>query len=243
MIDAGRERSSDKVVGMILALRGIAAQARGAAPDATLVDTWSVMGMRGTGSDDIVIEDVVVPSERAFTLGDAPPDPGPLYRPRLFLNAGAFAVRCECAGGCTRCDRRAARHGLAGSIVVVACPAAGSRPGPRASGTCPRDRKCRAVYVMEALAGFWTVVLANEIDPIEAMAEIRLAIPYAINESVRAVDLVFRAAGTNANYLANPLERQFRDIHAAAQHYAAFPIHYESAGKVLMGLRPTEVGW
>jgi len=98
-------------------------------------------------------------------------------------------------------------------------------------------------YVMEALAGFWTVVLANEIDPIEAMAEIRLAIPYAINESVRAVDLVFRAAGTNANYLANPLERQFRDIHAAAQHYAAFPIHYESAGKVLMGLRPTEVGW
>jgi hypothetical protein len=27
------------------------------------------------------------------------------------------------------------------------------------------------------------------------------------------------------------------------QHAAAFPVHYESAGKVLMGLRPSEPGW
>jgi hypothetical protein len=55
--------------------------------------------------------------------------------------------------------------------------------------------------------------------------------------------LVFRSAGTNAIYTHNPLERHFRDIHVAIQHNAGFPVHWESAGKVLMGLRPSEPGW
>jgi indole-3-acetate monooxygenase len=39
------------------------------------------------------------------------------------------------------------------------------------------------------------------------------------------------------------LERYFRDIHVAVQHNAAFTTHYESAGKVLLGLRPADPGW
>jgi hypothetical protein len=54
---------------------------------------------------------------------------------------------------------------------------------------------------------------------------------------------VFHAAGTLAIYTENPLERYFRDIHVAAQHNAGFPVHYESAGKVFLGLRPTDMGW
>jgi indole-3-acetate monooxygenase len=64
-----------------------------------------------------------------------------------------------------------------------------------------------------------------------------------MHEAVRAVDLVFHAAGTNAIYRRNPLERYFRDIHVAVQHNAGFPAHIESAGKVLLGLRPSDMGW
>jgi alkylation response protein AidB-like acyl-CoA dehydrogenase len=64
-----------------------------------------------------------------------------------------------------------------------------------------------------------------------------------MHEAVRAVDLVFHAAGTNALYRKYPLERYFRDIHAAVQHAAGLPIHYESAGKVLLGLAPDGIGW
>jgi indole-3-acetate monooxygenase len=60
---------------------------------------------------------------------------------------------------------------------------------------------------------------------------------------VRAIDLVFRAAGTNAIHTENPIERHFRDLHVAGQHYAAFPAHFEAAGKVMMGLRPADPGW
>jgi len=64
-----------------------------------------------------------------------------------------------------------------------------------------------------------------------------------MHEAVRAVDLVFHAAGTNAVYTRNPLERCFRDVHVAVQHAAGLPGQYESAGKALLGLRPTDPGW
>ena len=39
------------------------------------------------------------------------------------------------------------------------------------------------------------------------------------------------------------LEKAFRDIHVAVQHGAALPQYYEGAGKVLLGLRPSDPGW
>jgi hypothetical protein len=75
------------------------------------------------------------------------------------------------------------------------------------------------------------------------MVQMRLAEAEAIVGAVRAVDIVFHAAGTNAVYRKNPLERYFRDIHVAVQHAAALPLHIEAAGKVMMGHPLSEVGW
>ena len=80
-------------------------------------------------------------------------------------------------------------------------------------------------------------------DPSREIAQARLAITHGMHEAVRAVDLVFHAAGTNALYRKYPLERYFRDIHAAVQHAAGLPSHYEAAGQALLGLRPDGVGW
>jgi len=68
-------------------------------------------------------------------------------------------------------------------------------------------------------------VCAGVPDLSRAIAQARLAITHGMHEAVRAVDLVFHAAGTNAIYRTHPLERYFRDIHMAVQHNAAFPAH------------------
>jgi indole-3-acetate monooxygenase len=77
----------------------------------------------------------------------------------------------------------------------------------------------------------------------EAIVQTRLAITHALREAVRSVDLVFHAAGTNAIYAYNRLERHFRDIHAAVQHAAGLQAHMRAAGKALLGLRPDDPGW
>src|ERR1700730_16771189 len=52
---------------------------------ATIQDTWSVVGMRGTGSQDFVFDDVWVPDAQTCFLGDPAFEAGPLYNPRLVL--------------------------------------------------------------------------------------------------------------------------------------------------------------
>jgi alkylation response protein AidB-like acyl-CoA dehydrogenase len=102
-------------------------------------------------------------------------------------------------------------------------------------------------YVIEAVGTAWEGVCTGAPDLSHVIAQARLAITHGMHEAVRAINLVFHAAGTNALYRTNPLERYFRDIHAAVQHNAAFPAHYESAGRasgleaaLLCGLGPGE---
>ena len=98
-------------------------------------------------------------------------------------------------------------------------------------------------YVFDAVGRLWDELSAGKPPSDHAVAQARLAIVHGMHESARAVDKVFHAAATNAIYTSLPLEAAFRDIHVAVQHGAGLPGYFESAGKVLMGLRPTDPGW
>ena len=75
-------------------------------------------------------------------------------------------------------------------------------------------------YVQAAVGDLWTRAGQGESDLDAAVVQARLAITHGMHEAVRSVDLVFHAAGTNAVYEKNPLERHFRNIHVAVQHAA-----------------------
>jgi alkylation response protein AidB-like acyl-CoA dehydrogenase len=213
-------------------------------PDqATIKDTWSVVGMRGTGSQDFIVDDVFVPAAHTCFLGDPALEAGPLYNPRLVLVLLFIPVVANSLG-------------IARGAIDAFIELAGRETSTRSTDLL-RDRpfvqtrlaeaeaiiNAARAYVVDSVGTLWDVVSSNVSDPSIAIAQARLAIVHGMHEAVRSVDLVFHAAGTNAIYTRNPLERYFRDIHVAVQHNGAFPAQYESAGKVLMGLRPTDMGW
>jgi indole-3-acetate monooxygenase len=209
----------------------------------TIVDTWSVMGMRGTGSQDFTVDDVVVPAARSCLSDDPPIETGPLYNPRAWY-VNLWTPSAANALGIAR--------GAIDSLAEIAATEASTM-----SANLLRDRpmvqtriaeadaivSAARAYVFDAVGTLWRTMCGGGTPSDHAIAQGRLAIVHAMHESVRAVDKVFHAAGTNAIYTRLPLERAFRDVHVAVQHAAALPSYFESAGKVLLGLRPGDPGW
>jgi alkylation response protein AidB-like acyl-CoA dehydrogenase len=213
------------------------------ATSATIKDTWSVVGMCGTGSHDFIVDDVFVPATQDVSRTKPPYASGPLYDPRL----GQMATWTSTAANALGIAR-----GAMDAFVDLAM-----HTGSTMSTTLLRDRSfvqtrvaeaeailgAARAYVITAVGTAWDEVCNDAPDPMPAITRARLAIVHSIHEAVRAVDIVFHAAGTNAVYRKHPLERYFRDIHVAVQHGAALPAHFETAGKILLGYRPEEVGW
>jgi len=214
-----------------------------AAENATILDTWHVLGLRGTGSHDFTIADVFVPESRSFHTDEPQRQPGVLYDPRLHITWVWTATVANAVG-----------------IARGALDVFGELAGKKASTTSTallRDRplvqwryaeaeailSAARAYLVSAIGNLWTRASRGERDLDAAVAQARLAITHGMHEAARSVDLVFHAAGTNAIYEKNALERYFRNIHVAVQHAAGLPPHMEAAGKALLGLRPTDPGW
>ena len=210
---------------------------------ATIHDTWSVVGMSGTGSHDYSVDDWFVPEENTFSLIDPPVETGPLYHPRLVMVAvwtpyvanllgmarGAMDAFIELAreAGSTHSTTtlrdRASVQGVVGEVEGIIS-------GARA-------------YALDALDKAWQAVTQGDPDPTQEIAQARLAITHSSRQAVKAVDMLFHAAGTNAIFRKHSLERSFRDVHVAIQHLAGHTSHFEAGGRVMLGLPAGDIGW
>jgi len=202
-----------------------------------LLDTWDVMGLRGTGSTDYRVDDVFVPEGRWAQPQLAPVVDAPLYR-FPFLSALALGVSAVALGLARRAfdelvalagDKRPAQSSrtLAERPVVQADVA-------RAEAAF---RSARA-FVDAEVERVWGVALDGELTDRDRR-DLRLAATNATLQAKVAVDLMYDAAGGSAVYRTNPLERVFRDLHVATQHGMVAPRTLEVFGRVALGL-PTD---
>jgi alkylation response protein AidB-like acyl-CoA dehydrogenase len=208
-----------------------------------IVDTWSVMGMRGTGSQDFMVDDVFVPARRSCLPDDTPAETGPLYNRRAWY-ATVWTPSAANALGIARGAIESLADIAATEASTMSAHLLRDRPMVQARiGEAEAIVNAARAYVFDAVGTLWDTLCAGDAPSDREIAQARLALVHAMHESVRAVDKVFHVSGTNAIYSRHPLERAFRDVHVAVQHGAALPSYFESAGKVLLGLRPDDVGW
>jgi alkylation response protein AidB-like acyl-CoA dehydrogenase len=98
-------------------------------------------------------------------------------------------------------------------------------------------------HALDALDKVWQAVSRGDPDPTQEIAQARLAITHSSRQAVKAVDMLFHAAGTNAIFRKHSLERSFRDVHVAIQHLAGHTSHFEVGGRVMLGLPAGDIGW
>ena len=165
--------------------------------------------MCGTGSQDFRVDDVFVPTAHTFSLGAPPQEAGPLYHPRLLLVTVWASTVANALG--------IARGAIESFIELATCTSSTGSPTLLRERPLVQTRVAEAeailsaarAYVVEAVGTAWEAVCADAPDLSRVIAQARLAITHGMHEAVRAVDLVFHAAGTNAIYRTNPLDAPF----------------------------------
>jgi alkylation response protein AidB-like acyl-CoA dehydrogenase len=201
-----------------------------------VIDTWSVSGLRATGSHDIAVESLAVPAARAASLiSDPPREPGPLYAfpPFGLLAASIAAVALGTARGAL--DELGE---LAGAKTPTLSTRKLAERAATQSGVARAEAAVRAARALlyEATEECWRAAREGGEISVDDRASLRLASTHAVEAAASAVDEAYRLGGGSAIYETSPLQRRFRDIHAATQHMLVGPATWELTGRSLLGL-------
>ncbi len=210
--------------------------------DYEIVDTWQSMGLQGTGSNDILVEDQFVPDYRThkqvdgFT-GNNPgitEDSAPLYRlpwAQTFIRV----VSTPAIG--------AAREGLRQYTEMVVGKASGD-PTKLSGDVSTVERIAAAsngIDEMEAVLyrnfdDMMAAARSGESIAIEDRARYRYQASLVIQKSMDVIDSLFSSAGGSSVFLGSGIQQRFLDIHTARAHVANNPTPFSrNLGSVLVG--------
>jgi alkylation response protein AidB-like acyl-CoA dehydrogenase len=203
-------------------------------------DTWRTLGMRATASNDVVVDNVFVPNERAvrvFRPRDIPASvAGPVYRMVPYPGVQAHA---------------AVPVGIARAMVNKLVKLAQSKV-PNFYELTLRDRAVTQYQAAEALAAvdsasaYLASTATAAYDQVAAGSPLewehklacQLAAAQAGSATLKAIGLVHQAAGRDAMRDESGFEKLYRDASTIVQHAAVQPARFESVGRVMFGLDP-----
>ncbi|MFD1108076.1 acyl-CoA dehydrogenase family protein [Pseudoroseomonas ludipueritiae] len=194
------------------------------APGVRIVESWDHIGMRATGSHDVVFEDVSLPASHAAAL--RPPaawlgtDPG-------FGSWNAVTLGALYSG-----IARAARDWIIG-FLRERVPSGLGKP----LATLPRmQEKVGEIEGLLAANARLITSLAHDYDTGRpaAMTEAHLLKAVLIENAVRAVEIAASLAGNHALSRRNPIERHLRDVLCGRVHVPTSEAAQTAAGRAAL---------
>lgn len=206
--------------------------------DVNVVDTWRTLGMRGTGSNDLVFTDIFLPAHRVGPIGPVTSLPPNLDTPnmRLALWQGVHGETIASLG--------------AAGAAIDKLVALASTKTPAMSVSPLRDRemvqhhvaRARALldasraYIHESVSEAYAIAERREPLTTEVKVRCQLAANFAAESCAEAVRLVHEVAGSSGVRIEAGFERHFRDAHTLSQHASKSYMRYASVGQLLFGL-------
>ena len=189
-----------------------------AAPGVAIQDNWRTLGMRGTGSNDVVLDGVFVP-DAAVSARRPPGRWSPLWHVvatiALPLIYAVYVGVAEAARG-------------------LALRTAARRPGgstPRLVGAMDTELSVARMALRQMLAA----AASGHMGP-ETTNEVVIGRTVAGRAAIRTVELALEVAGGAGFYRATGLERLFRDVQGARYHPLLEDAQALYSGRLALGL-------
>src|SRR6202140_1527916 len=215
--------------------------------DYKILDTWNATGLRGTGSNDVEVNDAFVaePMTLAVSDLDGGPTPGSASNPNALYALPVFSVFPYVLSGVALGNAQACLD----DYVDLARHRASTYNRAKLG-----DLQSTQIKIAEASAKIDAARLIMRSTCVDAMAEARRGhVPeiaaktrlrrdgaYSVNLCTEAVSLLFAASGARGLSTSGALQRQFRDAHAINAHLAFnFDAAGTNYGRVALGL-PSE---
>jgi len=208
-------------------------------------DVWHTAGMRATGSNDVIIDDVFVPEHRLVKVSDiyagtapgAALHDGTSYRwpmvPALALVAAMPALGAAEHVADLFATRLGERVLAYSGVPQKQQPAAQVRLG---------DARVRLLaldgLLGETVTRIETMVADGQRIPRAVRAEARVAAAHIVHESRAVIAELLEASGASAHFLNSPLQRAKRDVDIISGHVVFdYDVSRELAGALQIGIK------
>lgn len=200
-----------------------------------IVPNWNVIGMKGTGSHDMVVDKVVVPEAWTFVRGGKSSLETPLYRyPSMPLAAQVLAV---VGLGVARAALDTIIGLAGGRTSITGQPTLGDRPYVQSDIAKAEAalRSARAFFYEITEEAYATLVAGDDLS-VETRALLRLASTNAAKVGAEVTQDVYRLSGTTGVFADHPIARHMQDAMIVPQHAFLADTTWQNAGKVLLGM-------
>ena len=215
--------------------------------DYKINDTWNATGLRGTGSNDVEVNDAFVAEPMTVAVSDLAggPTPGSAVNPNALYALPVFSLFPYVLSGVALGNAQACLD----DYVEVARHRASTYNRAKLG-----DLQSTQIKIAEASAKIDAARVIMRSTCIETMVDARSGhVPdtaaktklrrdgaYSVNLCTEAVSLLFSASGARGLFTTGALQRQFRDAHAINSHLAFnFDAAGTNYGRVALGL-PSE---
>jgi 3-hydroxy-9,10-secoandrosta-1,3,5(10)-triene-9,17-dione monooxygenase len=219
------------------------------ADDIAIVDVWHTDGMRATGSNDVVVEDVFVPTHRLVKVteiygGTAPGallHDASVYRWPL-VPALALVAAMPAFGAA---ERVADLYTERLSERVIAYEGSRQKDKPAAQARLAEARvRLRALrgLLADTIERIEEILAAGDPVPRPVRADARLAAAHIVRESRAVIGALLEASGASAHFLSSPLQRAKRDVDVISGHVVFdYDVSRELAGALEIGLKVSPI--
>jgi 3-hydroxy-9,10-secoandrosta-1,3,5(10)-triene-9,17-dione monooxygenase len=216
------------------------------ASDYRIIDTWQVIGLAGTGSKDVEVDDVFVPQHRTIAAAEITggPTPGSAVNPAPLYRLPAISLFAFAIAGVLLGIARGVVHDYVATTRTRRSEYSGKN---LADFSTVQVRLAEAAALVDAAEAIMLrdcdeatrITEAGVVPSLEQKARYRRDGAYAATLCTHAVELLFTATGGGAVYRHSSIQRAFRDAYAAKAHYMlSWNVNAAVYGRVALGLPP-----
>jgi resorcinol 4-hydroxylase (FADH2) len=219
--------------------------------DYTIDDTWDVVGLAGTGSKTLILNDVIVPPHRVLTFPDA--TSGRTPGSRLYPGQGLFnmplltgipSCLAATAVGAAKGALKSYIDSNASRVTRGAVAGANNRMAEfptiqlRVAEAAASVDAAREILIRDVIDAERRAASGAEFT-VEQRLRSRRGQSFAVSLAIRAVEALNASTGGLGLDMANPVQRAWRDANAVGRHIS---MNWDAVGTMvgqhMLGLEP-----